>query len=189
MDNYSDKMKRDHEPDNFSDKFEDDIRHSYKDLADKLPRPPSNAFSRIMDKINMEEKRQKSSIAEPIFTRVFQFINDQILTQKIGWALAGVQCAIIIFLVFSSPISNMNSFKTLSVNTVTDKSVEINIVFKGNAMQKDIKQLLNNSNAIIVDGPTEYGLYVLKVKKGDDLAMRLETLENSKIVKFVSKKY
>jgi hypothetical protein len=189
MDNNSDKMKREAGEDNLSDKFEDDIKYSYKDLSDKLPLPPSNAFSRIMDKINIEEKREKSGISQSIFTRIFRFINDQVMTQKIGWALAGVQCAIIIFLVFSPSISNINSFKTLSVNTVPDKSVEINIVFKGNAMQKDIKELLNNSDAIIVDGPTDFGLYVLKVKQGDDLAVRLETLENSQIVKFVSKKY
>jgi hypothetical protein len=40
-----------------------------------------------------------------------------------------------------------------------------------------------------MNGPTDFGLYVLKVKQGDDLAVRLETLENSQIVKFVSKKY
>ena len=142
-----------------------------------------------MNTIHAEEKRQKSSVNQSIFSRIFEFINDHIATQKVGWAVAGGQCAVIMFLVFSPPVSDMNTFKTLSINTAPGNSIEVNIVFKENAMQKDIKQLLNNSDAIIVNGPTDNGLYILKIQQGHDLATRLQTIENSKIVKFVSKRY
>ena len=189
MDNHTDKIKADHDAMNMSDKFEDEIRYSYHDLSDKMPQPPSNAFSRIMDNINADEKRQKNSITQSVFFRVFEFINNRIFTQKIGWAAAGVQFAVIMFLFFSPPASDMNNFQTLSINTAPGKSIEINIVFKENAMQKDIKQLLNSSGAIIVNGPTENGLYILKVKQGHDLALRLQAIENSKIVKFAGARY
>lgn len=175
--------------DNLRDKYEDEIRQSYYDLSDKLPLPPSNAFSRIMDNINAEEKRQKSIIHESIFSRIFEFINDTIITQKVGWAVAGVQFAVIMFLFLSPLVSDMNDFQTLSINPVPGNSVEINIVFKEDAMQRDIRQLLNNSGAIIVNGPTENGLYILKVAQGHDLAIRLQTIENSKIVKFAGARY
>ncbi len=189
MENNTDKRKHTHESIDLSDKFEDEIRGSYNDLSDKLPLPPSNAFSRIMDKIETQEQQQKSSVSQPMFSKIFEFINDQIFTQKMGWAVAGVQFAVIMFLFFSPSVSDVNNFQTLSVNTASGKSIEVNIVFKENAMQKDINQLLNNSYATIVAGPTENGLYVLKVKQGHDLAIRLQTIENSKIVKFAGTRY
>lgn len=189
MDNNTDKIKTNHEAANPSDKFEDEIRYSYNDLSDKLPLPPSNAFSRIMDKIETQEKRQRSSVRQPVFSKIFEFINNQIITPKVGWAVAGVQFAVIMFLFFSPPATDINNFQTLSIHTQPGKTVEINIVFKEDAMQKDIRQLLHNSYATIVNGPTENGLYVLKVKQGYDLAIRLQAIENSKIVKFAGARY
>ena len=187
MDNQSNNNISNYETDNFKDKFEDEIRQSYLDLPDKLPLPPSNSFSRIMDTINAEEK--KSINSQSLFSRIFEFIHDTLVTPKIGWAVAGVQLAVIMFLVFSPPVSDMNTFQTLSINAPSGKSVEINIVFKEDAMQKDISQLLINSGAMIINGPTESGLYVLRVNHGHDFEIRLQAIENAKIVKFVSKRY
>ena len=186
MNNQLDDNMSNHETDTFKDNFEDEIRQSYHDLSEKLPLPPSNSFSRIMDTIKKEER---SNIKQPLLSRIIQFFQETIITPKAGWALAGVQLAVLVFLVFSPGSSDINNFKTLSINTTADKGMEINIVFKETALQKDIRQLLINSGAVIINGPTEGGLYILKVKQGHDLAIRLQTIENSKIVKFVSKRY
>lgn len=189
MENYTDNNIKDNGMDDLRDKFEDEIRHSYHDLSEKLPKPPSNAFSRIMDNIKAEEKQQQDSHYQSILSRIFEFINIKIMRPKIGWAVAGVQFAVIMFFFFSPPASEMNNFQTLSVNTIAGKSVEINIVFKESAMQKEIRQLLNHSDAIIINGPTENGLYIIKVSQGHDLAIRLQTIRNSKIVKFAGARY
>ncbi len=189
MNDYADKIKANSEPGSLSDKFEDEIRYSYHDLSDNLPLPPSNTFSRIMDTINIEEEKQKNRIKQSIFAMVLAFINDRIITRKVGWAMAGAQFAIIIFLSITPQVPDRSTFKTLSINSVSDKSIEINIIFKENAMQKDIRQLLNNSDAIIVNGPTENGLYILKVEQGHDLEIRLQTIKSSKIVKFADTRY
>ena len=83
----------------------------------------------------------------------------------------------------------MGKFQTLSINTESSVGVKINIVFKEDAMLKDIRQLLNNSEAVIINGPTENGLYILQVRKGHDIATRLNAIESSQIVKFVGKRY
>ena len=189
MDDYTDKNIGNHGMDDFRDKFEDEIRQSYQGLSEELPLPPSNTFSRIMGKVHAEEQKQQDSHYQPILSRIFEFINNKIMQPKIGWAVAGVQFAVIMFFFFSPPASEMNSFQTLSVNTLPGKSIEINIVFKENAMQRDIRQLLNHSDAIIINGPTENGLYILKVSQGHDLAIRLQTIKNSKIVKFAGTRY
>lgn len=189
MNNQLDDNMSNHETDTFKDNFEDEIRQSYHDLSEKLPLPPSNSFSRIMDTIKKEEKKERSNIKQSLLSKIVQFFQETIITPKAGWALAGVQLAVIMFLVFSPVSSDINNFKTLSINTAADKGMEINIVFMETALQKDIRQLLINSGAVIINGPTEGGLYILKVKQGHDLAIRLQTIENSKIVKFVSKRY
>jgi hypothetical protein len=175
--------------DNFNDKFEDEIKQSYLDLSDKMPLPPSNAFARIMDSINADEKKQKENIQQSLFEKITEFLHGIVVAPKVGWAVAGVQFAVIMFLILSPPASDMGDFQTLSINTASDKGVEVNIVFQDNALQKDISQLMINSGAIIVNGPNESGLYVLKVKHGHDLEIRLETIGNSKIVKFMNKRY
>lgn len=189
MDDYRDKIKTNHDAGNLSDKFEDEIRYSYHDLSEKLPLPPSNAFSRIMNTINAEEKKQKNRVNQSMFSIIVEFINDRIITKKVGWAVAGAQFAVLLFLFISPQVSDINTFKTLSINPLPGKTIEINIVFKENAMQKDIRQLLNNSDAIIVNGPAENGLYILKVKQGHDFEMRLQAIKNSKIVKFAGARY
>ncbi|MCK5310589.1 MAG: hypothetical protein KAJ62_00670 [Desulfobacteraceae bacterium] len=189
MNNQLDDNMANHTTDKFNDKFENEIRQSYLGLSEKMPLPPSNTFSRIMDKINTEEKKQKESMKQSLSSMIFEFIHDTIMTPKIGWAVAGVQFAVIIFLFLSPPPSDMNNFQTLSIDAPAGQSVEINIVFKEDAMQKDIRQLLNDSGAIIINGPTESGLYILKVEQGHDFAIRLQAIGDSKIVKFVSKRY
>lgn len=187
MDNQLEDNTSNYNADDFKDKFEDEIRQSYLDLSDKMPLPPSNSFSRIMDTIKAEEK--KNSISQSLFSKLFEFIRNTLMAPKIGWALAGVQLGVIMFLFFSPPSSDMNTFQTLSINAPSGESVEINIVFKEDAMQKDISQLLINSGAMIINGPTESGLYILKIREGHDFAIRLQAIGDSSIVKFVSKKY
>jgi len=170
------------------DKFEDEIRQSYLDLSDNMPLPPTNAFLRIMDNVDTYEKNQDELVKQSLFSRVFQFIRDTVQMPKLGWAMAGAQFAVIIFIIFSQPSSNINNFQTLSINNVPDNGMEINIVFKENALQSDIRALLNNSDAVIINGPNENGLYILKIKQSKDFSIRLKAIGDSKIVKFVSKR-
>gem|GEM_PF-3950278 len=174
--------------------FEKDLKNSYRELVDTSILPPSNAFSRIMETIKQEEKAQHHRTGESIFSKLFEFIRDIINIQKMGWAVAGVQFAVIIFLVLPPSVLNVDTFHTLStnkisINKISGKAMEVNIVFKENALQKEIWQLLNKSDAVIINGPTETGLYVLHIKQGDDLDARLQAIKDSKIVKFLDKRY
>ncbi len=193
MDNSIDKTEENQEMDNLASAFEAEIKQSYKDLSDKLPLPPTNAFSRVMDTIKAEERKEERkerySANQSISIRFFQSMRDWLAVPKLGWAVAGVQFAVILFLFLSPLVSDRTTFQTLSIDTAPGISVEINIVFKENAVQRDIRQLLNNTEAVIINGPTESGLYILKVKQGHDLSIRLQAIGNSKIVKFVSKRY
>ncbi len=175
--------------DTFNDVFEDEIRQSYHELSENLPLPPSNSFSRIMDQIHIEENKQNKESRKFLLSRIIEFFRGNIIVPKLGWALAGAQFAVILFLFFTTNGPNINSFNTLSINTATDKSIEINIIFKDNALQKEIRELLTGSGATIINGPTETGLYILKIKQEHDIATQLKNFKNSKIVKFVSKRY
>jgi anti-sigma factor RsiW len=164
------------------------IQASYSDLSSTLPEPPPDMFSKIMKKIESEKTTPKSRKVPVKKPGIMERIRGFFTMPGPAWALAAVQFAAIVILIYHG--QGENGFKTLSGGDAgAVQGVRLNVVFSDTVMQSDIKQLLNKLNVTIVDGPTENGLYVLMVRDKSKKSEVMKNLEMSPAVKFVQIRY
>lgn len=179
--------QRETEP--IKDNFENRIEQSYQRMTENIPQPPPDAFSRIMETVGGQQEKQVEDAHPSMLSRVMTAVRNIRPVPALGWSAAVVQFAVILFLLFQPQTNGMNGLKTLSINGTPDRSVVLNVVFEENAVQKDITRLLKRVDGVIVDGPGSNGVYLLKIKKGEDFVKRLNSIENSGVVKFAEEKY
>lgn len=146
-----------------------EIDKSYKAIESKLPQAPNYIYPKIAAKI-------KESKQIGLFERFMP-------SRKFSLALAAAQLLIII--VLGVYVINLKTeYKTLSAPSITEeKLIKINIVFRENALEAEIRNLLLQINGRIIDGPYSSGLYVIGItsEKGvEDVLNRLR--ENSIVV-------
>ena len=176
------------------------IKKSYSNIEETMPSVSDDLFSKIMNKIESQEKESLAPKEEFKFdlglNRLFEFIKDTIFTPQVGWSLAIAQLAVILFLVFSTPAPHDKIFQTLS-NTSTDPASgnQVNVVFKEDAVQKNVQELLHDVDATIINGPSENGMYILLIDPAinDDNQEEKKKeaviiLKESDIVKFAQEK-
>jgi hypothetical protein len=162
------------------------LKQSYSHLSTTLPSPSPDVFSRIME--NIEHGQEKRVAQESIFNKISEYIKNFLSTPKLAWSVAAVQMAVILFFVFSFP--GEIKFQTLSTNEVQLKTgIKINIVFHDMAVEKQIRDLLNDLNANIISGPSKTGLYIILIKDTPNKANVLNILKNSALVKFAQARY
>ena len=65
----------------------------------------------------------------------------------------------------------------------------INVIFREQATESEIRELLLKINGRIVDGPTRSGLYIVGLKARQQGDSALETLRKSALVKMAEKAY
>ncbi len=164
------------------------IKQSYSHLTATLPSPSSDVFSRIMENIGHEHEQEKRAPGESIFNTISEYIKNFLSAPKLAWSVAAVQMAVILFFVFLLP--SETKFQTLSTNGIELKTgVQINVVFHDMAVEKQIRDLLNDLNATIISGPSKTGLYIILIKDTPDKANVLNILKDSALVKFAQARY
>ncbi len=165
------------------------IYESYSDLPSKLPEPPADSFSKIMGKIEAEEKKQTKVKTKNNYSDIIKAIRNFFTLPEVSWTVAAAQLAVILILVFSG--TDNNSFKTLSDggDANLQSGVTFNVVFKDSAQQKLITELLNKIDASIIDGPATNGLYVLMVQDKARKNEVIKLLKESQEIKFVQVRY
>ena len=179
--------QKENEP--IKDNFENRIEQSYQKMSENIPEPSHDAFSRIMETVGVQKEKQLEEPPSSMLSRLMTAARNLRPVPALGWSAAVVQFAVILFLIFQPQTNGKNGLKTLSINGIPDRSVVLNVVFEKNALQKDITRLLNRVNAVIVDGPGSNGVYLLKIKKGEGFVKRLNTIENSGVIKFAEERY
>ncbi len=166
------------------------IRESYSDLKEQIPEPSPDLFSRIMENVQPDVQKEPETQLEKlsIFDTVIEIVQQYLSAPRLAWSVAVVQTVVICFFLFSAP--EETRFQTLSQNgTNIEKGIQINVVFHETAVEKNIRQVLNDLNADIISGPSENGLYVLLIKGTEDSSLVLKTLKASGLVKFSQRKY
>lgn len=156
------------------------IKEAYHLIAKEIPEPSKEVYSKILEKIR-ENRLQRLC---KTFVSTFKLLP----YPKFSFAVILLQFVIILFLVFYIWFSP-RTYYTLSTPVFMEKNlVKINVVFKENAKEKDLRQLLLSNQAKIIDGPYPSGLYVVGIKK-ENLEKVLKNFEKSNFVEFVEKAY
>jgi anti-sigma-K factor RskA len=151
------------------------LRDAYKAVEEDLPGPSAEAYSRIQDRIQAGR----------------HFSLGGWLRRPLPYApvMIAAQLLIIIGLLFS--LSRLTSeFKTLSASSVSsENTVRINIVFREDATEAEIRTLLLSVDANIVDGPHRSGLYVVAIPADGKTQEILDMLGKERIVTLAERHY
>jgi len=151
------------------------LSEAYKALECRLPEPSRNLFPKITEKVRETKSRS--------------FFQRLIPTPGLSLAFMAVQLLIIITLgVYIVQLKH--EYRTLSAPSVmVSEPIKINIVFKENTTETEIRNLLLQVNGRIIDGPYSTGLYIVGIKSGADLGKTLNIIRENKIIAIAEKAY
>lgn len=152
-----------------------EIRKAYAAIEGKIPGPSASAYSKIASRI---KKRERAGFFS-WFARPLPYAP----------AFIAAQLLIIVGLLVS--LAGMRGeFKTLSAPAVTaEPQIKINIVFRGDTSEAEIRSLLLEIDGKIVDGPYASGLYVIGIPNEKALESTLNTLTKKRIVTMAERRY
>lgn len=150
--------------------FWDSIKRGYEKIQSDLPEPSDNIYPKISRKIK-ERKKIRYNIWN-LFS----------LNPKFSFGFIMFQFLVIIGLLFY--IFNLQyEYQTLSTTEIrAETAYAINVVFKEDVKEKEIRELLKKLDGRIIDGPYKTGLYVIGIKDRDQKDRVLDILRKSGIV-------
>ncbi len=153
-------------------KFWDTVKKGYEKIKSDLPEPSYHIYQKIIRRIEGKERIQN---------KLWNFIS---LKPKFSFGFIMFQFLVIIVMFFY--ILNLKyGYQTLSTTDIrAETSYVINVVFKENAKESDIRELLTKIDGRIVDGPYRTGLYVVGIKDKEKKDQILDTLRQSNIIVF-----
>lgn len=153
----------------------------YTEIEEKLPQPSPLIYSKIAQKI---KKKEKVSLSERLLASL-----ERLIPRRLSFALIVVQLLIIITLGIYA-INLKTEYKTLSApSTVNESMIRINVVFKENASEGEMRRLLTQINGKIIDGPFASGLYVIGITSNERVEDALDKLKKNNIVIMAERAY
>ncbi|MGD8386319.1 MAG: hypothetical protein PVG49_04225 [Desulfobacteraceae bacterium] len=156
------------------------IQGGYKDLEQDLPLPSARVLERVRENIQKDRMSKKKN---PLLHGLLGYLGSLFSTPKMAWSVAAVQLVLLLLLV--SGAFQETEYRTLSSDPSTAESgFQIHVVFKGEAMEQDLRSLLQRTGLQIKDGPDDRGLYVLEGMDHENAQETLEILQGSGIVRF-----
>lgn len=151
------------------------IHGAYEVIGERIPHPSPAAYPRIAAVI-----REQHGTG---------FFGRFAASRKIPLAFIAVQFLVIIALGIYI-IQTRAEYRTLSVpQNIINGPVKIHIVFRENATEAEIRNLLLQVHARIISGPSRSGLYLIEIPSGEDADKRLGILQNAVIVEIAEKSY
>ncbi|MBU1568245.1 MAG: hypothetical protein KJ630_21810 [Proteobacteria bacterium] len=156
------------------------MQEMYQEENKHLSGPSEQLFERIQKRI----ANGKFLSDKPSSLQIFlDFCKSILPSPQLAWSVVAVQAIALLLMVVTVP--QKETLQTLSSQqTVQAEGFRINVVFQNTAMEQDIRQLLGECKAVIVDGPTAEGLYVVVSQSKMDVDTLLTYLRSKNIVIF-----
>ena len=165
-----------------------EIKSAYRLVQDELPGPSDAVFQRVLDRTKAGQKAAAISRKPGFLGLMRDFFGAAFASPRVSWAVAGVQMAVILFLLIVVPKPDVPI--TLSSGQSSHLSGRmINIVFDSEAKEMDIRTLLHEVDGIIINGPTSNGLYTILIDEDRDVALVLQELKQSGAIRFAEQGY
>lgn len=160
----------------------------YRQIDPAEPSPSDAIFNQISSRVSAQQKVERKERVKPrmlvesirnYWLHICEYVT-------VPWMLAGAQAVVIVLLLM--PATQQNTYSTLSATKET-ASVEkntINIVFRPNALESDIRSLLHTIEGSVSSGPSREGRYVISIGNQNELDKVMRTLKQSEIVLFAA---
>lgn len=119
-------------------------------------------------------------------------LRDFFVQPQFAWGFAAMQTVVLcLFLVYSP--QKQQTYEVLSASRIetTSSGPSFHIIFNDSARMVEIESLLQQTGAMIINGPGKRGIYTMRLKKNqtDNLETRLEILKQSSLVNFIEQAY
>jgi hypothetical protein len=164
------------------------IRRGYCLLEDHAPSPSPYLYNRIRERIMTEGGPAFSTDQRERETGLLDFFRGLFVAPRLAWAVAGVQLVIIVGLLTFYP--RTGKYETLSGGSpATVVGPRINVIFKTDSREREIRELLGRVGGTIVNGPSAEGLYAVTVRDPQNLEGALQQLKSSTAVRFAERAY
>lgn len=164
------------------------IQRGYCLLEDHVPAPPAYLYHRIRERIMADGPAAFSAEGRARGTGLLDFFRGLLAAPRLAWAVAGVQVVIIAALLTFYP--RTGKYETLSGgNPAAVAGTRINVIFKTDSREREIRELLGRVGGTIVNGPSAEGLYAVTVRDPQNLEGALQQIKSSTAVRFAEKAY
>ena len=140
---------------------------------------------KIAEQITLQIPADK---ADKFWEIIKEYFAPLFASSRLSWGVAAVQLAVIILLFAGLPKDSR--FKTLTGGLFNDEGIRIHVIFRKESMEWEIREVLQRIGATIVEGPSQVGMYTIRVKEEEETADRaVGQLKETKIVKFAERDY
>ncbi len=169
------------------DVFDDDtMRRILKETAEDVTPAGPAVFSRISKSVGLPEKTEKNRWS------FMDRLRDFFVQPQLAWGFAAMQTIVLcLFLVYSP--QKQQTYEVLSANRIETASSgpSFHVIFNDSARMVEIESLLQQTGAMIINGPGKRGIYTMRLKKKqtDKIETRLEILKQSPLVSFIEQAY
>lgn len=146
--------------------------------------PSAALFARISDEI---AALPRGAGKRPAWSRrLAGAVSDfwQRFREPMPWVLAAAQAVVIALLLVPAPQQNIYSTLSTAGVAADDEMSRINVVFRPESTESDIRSLLHTIQGSVSSGPSREGRYVVSIGSPSDLDTVVRTLQESTIVLF-----
>lgn len=165
----------------------------YRRIDSAEPSPSDAIFDRISNTVGAHQKVERKAAVQssPLIESIRSFWQQIRESIAVPWVLAAAQTVAIVLLLTPAPEQNQNTYSTLSATEVAANAekIGINVVFRPNAPESDIRSLLLTIQGSIGSGPSREGRYMVSISNRSDLDKTVRTLKQSEIVAFAEPAY
>ncbi len=166
----------------------------YQNVERQVARPSPEAFNTILEKIDSEERSEKkhgtpveAALSPSFIETATEWLRGIFAAPQVGWGVAAVQCALIVFLLL--PGQQQANYETLSSSdSQTAYKVTLQLVFDDQTTQKEIREVIEALGGQITAGPSSEGMYQVGIDKSEDIDSIVLTLRSRPNVLFLERK-
>jgi anti-sigma-K factor RskA len=162
------------------------FQNLYRQIDPAEPAPSDAIFNQISRAVSTQQKVERKAPAQvsPLVESIRGFWQQIRQSIAVPWMLAAAQAVVIVLLVIPAP--EQNTFSTLSATkaAANAEKIGINVVFRPDAPESDIRSLLHAIQGSFSNGPSKEGHYVVSIGSRNDLDQAVRTLKQSAFVLF-----
>jgi hypothetical protein len=165
-----------------------EIKEIYKEIEKEIPPPSGILYQRVLKNIQPQIRLSLIPQKKSYLEQIQEFLKWVSGSPRISWGIVAVQFAIILILFITLPQGD--GFRTsTSKQPLPGEGIKINVIFDKGSTEQEIRKVLNEVGATIVEGPSSEGLYIIKVKEDQDVEQTLKELKKTNVVQFAEKAY
>ena len=155
------------------------------------PVPADAIFNKISRMVSDQQQVERKAPvhSSPLAKSIRSFWQLLRESMAVPWMVAAAQTVVIVLLLLPTP--EKNTFSTLSAMEAATNAerIDINVVFRPNAPESDIRSLLHTIQGSVSSGPSREGRYVVTLSSRSNLDKAIGTLKQSEVVLFAEPVY